>query len=107
MPVKFNSGAQDNNRERQVNEVMEAFFGEDGYDEEMKTMVSELFNVYNDDRGQVEKQVQLKLGLKYQFTFEIKIRELGFGQTQQDDSSDSDDDDEQARLAAEQAAREE
>ena len=56
MPVKFNSGGQDN-RERQVNEVMEAFFGEDGYDDEMKTMVSELFNVYNDDRGQVEKQV--------------------------------------------------
>lgn len=44
-------------RERKVNEVMEAFFGSDGYDEEMKTMVGELLDVHNGDKAQVERQV--------------------------------------------------
>jgi len=83
-------------RERKVNEVMEAFFGSDGYDDEMKTMVGELLDVHNGDKAQVERQ----------------IRELGFGpkESQSSDSPDNNDDyaaEREFRLAAEQAAREE
>jgi len=99
MPQRNFNPSQDTSdqiRERKVNEVMEAFFGSDGYDDEMKTMVGELLDVHNGDKAQVERQ----------------IRELGFGpkESQSSDSPDNNDDyaaEREFRLAAEQAAREE